>query len=572
MASLPRMITDSARQLRDMSLSQRLAIAFGVLLVASSLVWLTQWAATPEMVPLLDQPLSAEDLSLVRGGLESIGQDHRVDGSRVLVPASANRQSLLALLQQSEKLPTDTSIGFAALVKESNPWISQEENNRRWTVAMKTELERVLRGMAGVKQASVFLNLNTRERGFSRETAAGSASVTLAMKGGEPVPRSLALAAARLVAGAVRGLPLRNVEVLDSSGRVALEWEAEDGESASGLRRLQAQQEHDIENKIQRLLDFDPKLRVKVQVVLDLTSRRTESSEPADGVPVSETTSETVTARNRGAGQPGVEPNVGVSAGGSGSDETSRTETREARYQPGVTTSSQATPAGGVQKIFAAINLSHSYLFGVLKRQQPDLQTATEEQIQQVFEKQKARIQNQVSKLVQPPETEQVAVDWYYDVSDPAPQVEEAGAVDSSLDLARRYGPASALGLLALLALGLLMRVSRAGDRGEAFGLEIGLPKEAIEAARRAAQDLQSQSAAAPGRGGAAPSGAGGAAATSPAMNAPTGLAAEGVLEAQELDEGMMQVNSMVEQVSKAVGEDSDSVAALLGSWIERGQ
>lgn len=554
MASIQKSLTHAAAQLRDLSLSQRLAIGLGILLVAASVAWLTQWAAVPEMVPLLDQDLSAEELAQIRSGLELLGQPHRTRGARILVPVSADRPSLLAFLQQAEKLPDDTSTGFSALIRESSPWISQEESNRRWTVALKTELERVLRQMAGVKSAYVFLNLNGRERGFSREQPAASASVTLAMKSAEPVPRGLALAAARLVAGAVRGLPLRNVEVLDGSGRVALDWEAEGDDQAPGLHRLRVQQEREIEQKIVRLLDFDPKVRVKVQVVLDHTSRRVESSEPIDGVTISETTSESVTSAQRPGGQPGVEPNVAIAAGtAGGGGEMTRTETRETQLQPGMTTTALATPAGGVQKVFAAVSLSHSYLLSVLKRQQPDVQEISEEQIQQVFERQKARIQNQVSKLVQPPEAEQVAVDWYYDTLE-EPAAAAAASNDGPMELARRYGPASGLALLALLSMGLMLRMASRSNLSEAFRRELGLPREAIEAAQQPGRGAQRSDAAAVPAGDEAVA---------------TGAPAGAVLEAAEVDESAVQVQAMLEQLARNIESDPGGAAALLSQWMQ---
>ncbi len=559
-------IGQSLRQLSDLNLSQRVAIALGALMVAGSLAWLTQWASSPEMTPLLDQDLSGEEMAAVRSGLEMMGEPYQISGSRVLVSSGANLPSLLAHLQQTEKLPSDMSAGFSAMIRESSPWVSQEENNRRWTVALKSELERVLRQMAGVKSAYVFLNLNGRERGFSREQPAASASVTLALRSGEPVPRSLALAAARLVSGSVRGLPLRNVEVVDSGGRVALEWDQEDESAAPGLARLRAQHEREVENKIARLLDFDPKMRVKVQVVLDHTSRRTEASEPIDGVTVSETTSETVSSRGRPGGTPGVEPNVGLSAGAAQpADDGQRTETREAQFQPGVTTSSQATPAGGVQQVYAAINLSYSYLATVLKRQQPELETPTEEQIQEVFERQKARIQSQVSKLVLPPDVEQVAVDWYYDVMDePAPQ--ESAPMSEPMALASQYGPAAGLGLLALVSMGLMLRMARRADAGTALAQEIGLPKEAIEAARKAAEDLKMRT---PSIAAARQEDAFAAVASEPAA---AGAAAAGLLEAREVDPNTVQVQAMIEQVSNTAEADPASVAAMMSAWMSGGR
>ncbi|MBU0639932.1 MAG: hypothetical protein KKB50_13770 [Planctomycetes bacterium] len=57
MAALQNVVARAASQLREMSISQRIAVTLGAVLVALALVSLAHWAASPEMVPLLDQDL-----------------------------------------------------------------------------------------------------------------------------------------------------------------------------------------------------------------------------------------------------------------------------------------------------------------------------------------------------------------------------------------------------------------------------------------------------------------------------------------------------------------------------------
>ena len=369
MESLKKLLAKVMTQLRGLTRSQRIAILFGGMLVAVSLIWMVQWAATPEMVPLLDQDLEPADLALVRTGLELSNQPFKLVGQKVMVRADANRQVILAQLQQHEKLPADTSAGFDALVKESNPWISQAEHERRWAVALKHELERVLRQFSGVKTASVFLPMGAGRTRFARTEAAAKASVTLVMKGGQPVTRELALAAARLVCGAVRGVPLRNIEVLDGNGLSALDWESE----ASGITALDRQRrkhEQDVRAKILGQLP-DPKARVGVQVEVELTNKNSESEIPSDPVAIREESTSDVTSRARPSGQPGVTPNVGIAAGGRVADEHSEKETLSTEYQPGITRTREATPPGGIKEVSAAVFISRSYLDNIFRQANP---------------------------------------------------------------------------------------------------------------------------------------------------------------------------------------------------------
>lgn len=561
MAWLRKILARIGEQLRQLSLSQRLVIVLSGVLVAGSLLWLVQWAASPELTPLLSQPLAAEELARIRSGLDALSQTYEVRDSRIYIPVSANRSALIAHLTQNNQLPDSTMTSFETLIREANPWLPQGENDRRWTVALANKLEEVLRKFNGVRDAEVFLDLNNRSQRVFGDNMASSASVTLFMKNGESVSRTLALAAARLVSGAVRGVKLRAVSVVDGvNNKNALDWDDEsEGGMAATLHKQKREQERVLAEKIRGQLG-DPKVRVSVQVELDMTATTRQRQEPIDGVISHEERDSS--DRNRGltAGQPGVQPNVGLaaSAGGAASTETRNTEVTE--YEVGHQLESTQTPSGAVKEVFAAINISHSYLESVFRRQAGGNAKASPEDITRTFDAEKARIISQVSKLVKPPAPEQVAVDWYYDTvaADLAPDagVEAGPAPGSTMDLVQRYGPQSALGLLALVSFALMLNMARKVDASDAIGMELGLPKEAIEAARQAARDAHEAVAAR-------------AAQPTAEEAAPLNVrAADGLLVGRELDEASVQTQNMIEQVASMVEKDPDAIAGLLEQWV----
>jgi hypothetical protein len=119
------------------------------------------------------------------------------------------------------------------------------------------------------------------------------------------------------------------------------------------------------------------------------------------------------------------------------------------------------------------------------------------------------------------------------------------------------------------------MRMARRADSGESFGLEIGLPQEAIAAAKKAAEDIEvvarrprrtmtTQPVASGAVGG--PSEA-----FATAIPTPMGEAtvAEGVLDGQEVDEHAVQVGNMLKQVVHMVEEDAESMGALVERWVQ---
>ncbi|MBW7904699.1 MAG: hypothetical protein LC135_08795 [Phycisphaerae bacterium] len=548
-------------QLRGLTVSQRVAIGLGAALVLASVFWLAQWAATPDMTPLLSQDLSGDDLARVTAGLDALGESYRTQGSRVLVRASANRQALLAQLQASEKLPTDTSVGFAALVAESNPWISQEENNKRWTVALQNEIRRVLRSFQGVRDAHVFLNLSATRRGFSRQEAQASASVTLFMQGGEPVTRALALNAARLVSGAVRGLPPQNVQVVDASGAVALDWDAEQPGTTTHLDRLRREQESRIRRMIEAQVAFDPQVRVSVRVELDPTAREKTTETPSEGVETSTSTRTREDVRTSRAEQPGLQANVGRAVGSSAGVDTRSSESEsKSELRTGLEQKHERTAAGEIREIFAAINVSHSALAAIYRRANPGGDEPTREQIEQVFVAEKPKIINQVRKLVKPQEEDNVAVDWYYDeVAQSSAAEAEAGSWP--MQLLERHGAAGALALLALLAMGFMLRLARRSD-ARAIAAEIGLPGEALSAARRAAAEAAPPAPPPPAQEGAP------ARIITDSQPPVTVASGQPVIEAPEVDDATLQVRKMVEQIGDLLDRDADTVASLVEKWV----
>ncbi len=576
MGALQKEIAKVLSRLRDVNVSQRIALLLGGVLVAVSLIWLAQWAATPDMVPLLDQDLDPEELALVQSGLEAAGQKHEVRGARVFVPAGANRHAIYAQLQQREKLPADTSVGFAALIKESDPWISGAENTRRWIYAQQKELEYVLRQFQGVKAARVFLNLNTGAVRFTRQEPPKSASVTLIMKHGEGVPRSLALAVARLVSGAVEGLPVHNVQVVDAAGRLAIDWNNEQ-DVATQLDRKVVQQEQRYLHKIRQIL-ADPKALVSVQVELNMTSSNTETEQPLKGVPTLERSTREQTARGRRADQPGVQPNVGITAGSGALEEMHEKDTSDTEMQVGMARKIEATPAGDVEMVTAAISLSYSYLESVFRRTHPDIEAVTDGDVEQAFQQERTRLMGQVVRLVKPQEEKNVDISRYYDLAAAPVAAGPSGALDQGLDLLRSYGAQSGLGLLALVSLGLMLRMARRSDEGESFGLELGLPEEAIEAARQAASDVSTVAIRAAARPGGSPGAGPGGMSSVPVGVADVTAAventamAEGMLVAREVDAGTVQTQKMLDQVAEAVDGNAEEVSTLVEHWMQRNE
>ncbi|MGE3180332.1 MAG: flagellar M-ring protein FliF C-terminal domain-containing protein [Phycisphaerae bacterium] len=571
MDAVQRIIAQINKNLAGLGTSQKVALLLGAVLVAGSLTWMVQWAAKPAMIALWDGNLTAEEIATISGGLDTIGETYEIRGNGIFVRASANPRALIARLQQMDMMPSDISTGFASLVKESNPWISQAENDRRWTHALQRELEAVLRQFADVSSARVFLNLNAQRHGFSRSLPPSSASVTLFMKGGQPLTQKLAKSAARLIAGAVRGLSFQNVSVVDGSGNTVLDWE-DDRIGSTKLQQERAVYEREIREKIRNQLAFDPRSLVNVRVELDFSTETVESHKLDDPVDVSEIseTEQRSRAKAVAGGQPGVQPNVGVEVDRGAGNEQYTKETARSQKQTGYTHRTVSTPSGQTFAIFAAVNISHSYLQSIFKRFNPDAAEPTLEEIETIFEKERVRIVEQISKLVRAQDdqnvTEQIAVSWYFDPVE-EDSADATSAMAMPLEMAGRYGPQAGLAVLALIALRMMTKMAKKPTNAENFGLEVGLSPEAIKAATAAKADLRGAAPQQKRKGKSV-----GRAAEDDEGVMPMSSATEGVLIAQEVDESMVQIQKMLEEVDQMVKEDPESITTLFEQWIDRGE
>lgn len=570
MDAVQRALAQINKHLSGLGMSQKVALLLGAMLVTGSLAWMVQWAAKPAMVQLWNDALSPEEIASITAGLDTMNTAYEVRGSAIFIRAGVNPRAIIARLQQMDLMPADTSAGFASLVKEANPWISQAENDRRWTHALQTELESVLSRFSDVKHARVFLNLNAQRRGFSRSLPPSSASVTLFMSGDAPLTEKVARNVAKLVAGAVRGLKVQNVSVVDSSGNDVLDW-SDDEAGSTKLQKERLAHERTIREKIRNQLAFDPRALVNVRVEMDFSTETVESHKLDDPVDVAEAIESEQRSRARPGGQPGVQPNVGVEVDRGTSNDQYTKESSRSQKQTGYTHRLVSKPSGETFAIFAAVNISHSYLQSVFKRFNPDAEEATLEDIEGVFEKERTRIVEQISKLVRAQDdrnvTEQIAVNWYFD---PSENQAEAGpsAMAMPLDLAGRYGPQAGLAILALIALRMMMKMAKKPTDAESFGLEIGLSPEAIKAAKAAQEDLKRATGDAPARGKRAAAAAG----EDADINTPVTSATEGVLVAQEVDESMVQIQKMLDEVDEMVKSDPDSVSTLFEQWIDRSE
>ncbi len=542
MEFLRKLILQTKVHLQGLTVSQRLAIGSCVILIAVALFALVKWAAVPAMSTLLDQPTTAEEMSRIQQYLDTTGVKYQVVANVIQVPTEM-RSRILAQLTQQQLLPSDISIGFAKLVGEaSNPWLSQQEQDRRWNLARSNELARVLREFNGVRDARVFIESTTR-RQIGQPNVQPTASVYLKLSDGASLNEEMVRAIAGFVSSAVSNLSIHNVTVADATtGRARSVPRTDDGLVSSEFEYRQKQEEY-FAKKVQDLLAAIPVL-VKVHCELDSEAR--QETKMVFGKPAlseERTESETETS-SPVTGEPGVVPNTNVSVTGAAPVTNHEKSTSETRYKSETdkTVTETSKPRYTIKSIAASVNIPKSYLVGVFKL----AKEPTDQELDTMSTGLRDKIRKQVMTVLDIPagQEDRVSVDWFPDTGAIAlAQLTDGGAGENVAGMVYRYWDKAGMGVLAVLGLVMMLMMVRKVGEGPVLPGE-----EAPVAMRKRGLPIAEVEEEVP---------------VSEARET------EPLLVGKEVDEETLRSQQIIQQVSELIKADPASSASILQRWID---
>jgi len=542
--------------------SQWIAIVMFTIVLAASFVWMMNWAGQGEWTPLLDQPLSAEEMQRVRAELATAGVETRVIADRLNIRGGDSvRQQWHAFLAERGSLPHDTSLSYKEIVNKTNPFTGDRQAQWIESRGLETELSRVISRFRGVKEARVLVTV-PKARGLSR-AGASSASVSVVMKSGETLDKARVSAIANFVAGAVPGLPPREVKITDGS-QFYRPTDVQDS-LPSDILDLQRQNEDHAARKIYDQLRHIRGVVVNVHAELRTAEESKTNKELGPASPSKESSKTEEVIDGGSAAASGVRPNEGRTLTDVGSGGSSTKEDTIVEYATERNTKQTVVKElpGTVERLTAAIVLPYSYLEMVYRKQQgiaPDAAVKTAE-IEPVATAQIVRIRGLVKPLISAKDDEQVAVDWYFD-NEPgggggpggaaATQNAEAGAIP----MLREYGPQVGMGLIALLSLFVVARIAK--KTPTIMGLpppeseKDGKGKRRGKGRRHGDEDEEELES----------------------FDIPlaVGEAHEmaGVLEGREVDESVIRTQQIVKQIADLVKDDPRAAAGLVERWARK--
>jgi flagellar biosynthesis/type III secretory pathway M-ring protein FliF/YscJ len=109
------------QQLAGLNATQKMLSVALVAIMAITVVWWGKYAGEAEMVPLLNQSLSAADLDRMQGTLQGRDIQSEISGDKLLVH-SDKRLAAMSALTFARALPRITDDGLKEMLSQMNPF------------------------------------------------------------------------------------------------------------------------------------------------------------------------------------------------------------------------------------------------------------------------------------------------------------------------------------------------------------------------------------------------------------------------------------------------------------------
>jgi len=252
--------------------------------------------------------------------------------------------------------------GFETL---DNIKLGTSPQRERWAYqrALEGELVRTVNALDEVKASRVHLVLPERSA-FLREERPASAAVTVQLEVGRTLSKSQIQGITSLVAGAVDGLEVSDVVLVDDKGRL-LSTDRDDDEMTMGLPALfEARQAYEARYRTTVVSALTPILgsedAMSVAVTVDLNPTMVESTvkelDPNTQVTISEQVREEDSKNQTGGGVPGVESNLPENGAGNRQGNTERTSSElSSNYDYTTTQRRTVQRAGKIDRVNVAV-------------------------------------------------------------------------------------------------------------------------------------------------------------------------------------------------------------------------
>lgn len=376
MERLRQVMATIRKHLGGLTPSQKLLIASICVVAIMTMFLVSQYAGKPSLVELLPgvAPADQQRASTILRAANFTVKDE--DGRVMVAPGTEGRA--LALLQEENSLPDDTTVLFRNIIDKSSWQNSRTQNEQIFQIALQNELSRVIANFKGIKHAAVLIDA-PQAQGLGAAVRRPTASVTVFSDGGKALEQATVDAIASLVSGAKAGLAMESVRVIDGSTGRQRTPTSEDDTTPHHYREAAAAAEDSKRKQLLDLVSHIPGVVVAVTAEVDLTNRDWQSTtynSPDEGGTVSLPSRETKTTNSEGggggAGEPGLRSNqsqdISRGTGGAGVRSEKKDTQMEMDNRIGSKVERVRDPRGNPTRYAASVNVPEGYVEGLVRR------------------------------------------------------------------------------------------------------------------------------------------------------------------------------------------------------------
>lgn len=533
-------------QLGALSGTQRMLVfSLVTVMVLTVLLW-SRYAATPDVVPLLNQAVQDQDLVQIQNALQGRGMNVRSSNGNLMVSPD-DRLRALAIIAPMNLLPSNSTNLMDQYLNGGNPFESQNKNDKRYQLYLAQQLRNMILMMDGVREASVTIDPSNQFRFGAAITP--TASVFVKTTSPEIASSAFVEGIANLVTGSVAGLKKTDVRMVINNRSRNLDSPLGAAGFGTDLLERQAQWEDFNVKKIRDYLSHIDGLQValSVRINLETKQRRTHS---IDDVKSKEAEINAKTSESGNSSPPPADPGVAANTGtlltvpGAGGNNSTTEDTVTKMENFASTTDESATiPAGEPSVVAATVAIPRSYFVNSIKGRDPSAKEPDQNAVDAQIAAERATLQEAVKNALGMADAQSVLVTSYVDTSAAIPPPDSAGGGAGGIFTLALGGNMKEvlIGALALVSLFMLMMIVRKATPA---------PLRVPEQVKKSRPDVGEVDG-----------------------NEPLiGIAASGnpTLEAMELGPEDMESQQVVDQVNSMVKEDPDAASQLIKRWLNR--
>ncbi|MBN9652844.1 flagellar M-ring protein FliF [Halobacillus sp. GSS1] len=284
---------------KERKTSQKGWIIGGVAAIILIFILTGVFASRTNMVPLY-RDLTLQEIGQIKTELETRGVTYELDqgGSTILVPDTQAEGLLVDLAAAG--LPNSGTIDYGFFSGNTSWGMTDNEFDVIKLDAMQTELANLMKGITGIQDAQVMINMPEEQVFVSESAQPASASIVLNVQPGHQIENGQIEALYNLASKSVPNLPKDNIVIMDQNFNYFDINKSHMGGSDNAYtyqQNVKKDIERDIKQRLQRMLGMmigQQKVMATVTADIDFTkeNRVEELVEPVDpetmeGLPVS---------------------------------------------------------------------------------------------------------------------------------------------------------------------------------------------------------------------------------------------------------------------------------------------